>query len=387
MSRVLEGIKVVELAQVFAGPGIGMYLADQGAQVIKVEPPQGDLSRHLGDGGKPYYLLNRNKRGIVVDITKDQGKVITYRLVEGADILIHSFRPGVAERLGYGYEALAQGNPRLIYAHITGYGPQGPYAHRPGYDRLIQGLCGVMAAAAGPEGEPRPLPLWIADSSLPMLMAYGIMLALWHREKTGRGQRVESSQLQAALAMQLVQLVATAQHPTFSGERATGTHLYRTQDGSYLNICVLNEREWSALCRALGLEALEKEPRFASVTQRNERYHELYPILAEALLQKSAATWLQELPEQGVPCGPVLPRSSLWEEPQVRENTLLIEREHPEVGWVRMIDVPLRLSETPGIVEGPAPRLGEHTREVLAELGYAEPEINALAERGVIRCL
>lgn len=390
MDLPLTGIKVIELAQHLAGPGTGMYLADQGAEVIKVEPVAGDASRKQGgsrflrNNTPSYLVLNRNKRGITLDIRKPRGKGVLLKLVQDADVLIHNFRVGVPERLGIGFDDLSKVNPRLIYASITAFGTKGPYARKGGYDRLTQGLSGTMYRR-GEDGIPLTAGVWISDCSVPMLMSYGIMLALWVRERTGRGQRVETSLLQAAIAMQSTSLIRVEDDvspPTEVGGPAYG--IYHCADGQFLNICALQADQYQRLCHALDLPHLADDPRFNDPSRQVEFRSEVYPIIDGVLSTRPIADWIAILDAADVPCAPILERSQVFREPQILENEMLGAVQHPKAGRVQMLGVPVRLSETPGSLREPAPLLGQHTEEVLHDLGYAQDEIEALREEAVI---
>ncbi len=367
MDLPLTGIKVIELAQHLAGPGTGMYLADQGADVIKVEPIAGDASRKQGGSrflrrNTPSYLvLNRNKRGITLDIRKPEGKAVLLKMVDGADVLIHNFRVGVPERLGIGYEDLAKVNPRLVYASITAFGSKGPWAAKGGYDRLTQGLSGAMYRRGG-DGIPLTAGVWISDCSVPMLMSYGIMLALWVRERTGRGQKVETSLLQAALAMQTTSLIRVEQDvspPVEVGGPAYG--IYHCADDQYLNICALQADQFGRLCHALGLPHLAIDARFNDPEHSTEFRAEVYPIINGILGTRPIGHWMEILDAADVPCAPILARSQVFDQPQMLENGMLASVDHPAAGRVNMVGVPVKLSATPGVVRKPSPELGEHT--------------------------
>lgn len=391
MGAPLEGIKVLDLSQWWAVPGTGMYLADQGAEVIKVEPPGGDEARRLfttpflGNESKSFMVVNRNKRGMVVDITKEPGRKIIYQLVERSDVLLENFRPGVAERLGFGYDRLSRLNPRLIYASVTAYGRKGPYAQKPGYDMVLQALSGVMGYRHMPDGSPISAGTWIADCSTPMLLAYGIMLALYLRERTGRGQRVETSLLYLAIAMQSVELVKVEEDPAPRPSSFVATYAaYRCQDGLYLVIVVLTEKEWARLCRVLGLEHLSNHSLYNSHPKRAERSEELAPLLGGIFATRPREEWLRALQEAEVPSAPVLDREEVFSEPQVLENEMIIEVEHPVAKKTKMMGIPVWLSENPPAMKRPAPTLGQHTQEVLRELGYSQREMDKLREEGAI---
>ena len=390
MGLILEGIRVIDLAQMWAAPGVSMYLGDQGAEVIKVEPRTGDMSRGLGstpylkENSKSFMVLNRNKRGITLDTRKPAGREVVYRLARTADVLIENFRPGVADRLGIGYEEMSALNPRLIYCSVSGYGRKGPYAQRAAYDRVLQGLSGAMFRRM-PDGAPISTGVWIADCSVPMLLSYGIMLALWEREKTGLGQRVNTSLLQAAVAMQSVDLVLAEDDPTHIPESANPAYgAYRCADGVYINVVALADHQFARMLTVLDLDHMNQDPRARDPYQKMEWRGEMYQVLEGIFETKTSEDWLGILNGADVPCGPILDRAEVYEEPQIVENQMLVRTEHPAAGRVRMLGIPLELSRNPGAIRRPAPRLGEHTEEVLRELGYSDEEIAAMRADEVI---
>lgn len=385
MELPLAGVKVLEISQMLAAPGTAMYLADLGAAVIKVEPLWGDQARQGGGLARSFLALNRNKKGIALDITKPEGLKVVLSLAERSDVLLHNFRPGVAERLGIGYETMRSLNPGIIYAHLTAYGTEGPYANQPGYDFIIQGLTGIMAASPRVDGAPAPSVVWAADCSAPMLLAYGIVAALHARQKTGEGRKVETSLLNAAIAIQSAQLVFLEQDNLPSLETFQPTyHAYPTKDEKYINIVTLNEKEWRNLCRVLDIEHLANDPDFNSVAKRAEHREELYPILDTLFRLRTAEEWLKLLQEAEVPCGPIVPRLEVFDQPQVRINQMVVEAKHPEKGRIKMMGVPLRFSGVEQRLPNPAPLLGQHTDEILAGLGYSIEEIARLRRDGVI---
>ncbi len=391
MTYALEGIQVIDLAQMWAGPGVSMYLGDQGAAVIKVEPRlTGDSSRTLGstpflaENSLSYMVLNRNKRSVTLDIRTPEGREVLLKLVERADVIIENFRPGVAERLGIGYEDLNRINPRIIYGSVTGYGTKGPYSHRPAYDRIVQGLSGAMFRRM-PDGTPIGTGIWIADCSVAMLLAYGVMLALWEREKTGLGQKVETSLLQAAVAMQSVDLVLAEDDPTQEPESANPAYdVYRCADGVYINIAALTTHQFARLLTVMDLEHLNQDPRSSDPSLRNQFRSEVSPILEELLKTKTSEEWLRLLDAADVPSGPVIERSQVFFEPQIVENEMLVSVSHPKAGRTRMLGIPIQLSDTPGKIPAAAPLLGEHTEDVLRELGYSPADISELKSKEVI---
>ncbi|MDP3062452.1 MAG: CoA transferase [Chloroflexota bacterium] len=395
MAYALEGIKVVDLSQMWAVPGSGMYLGDQGADVIKVEPPWGDEGRRLltaspvetarGPLPRHFLPLNRNKRGMAVDITTGEGKDVVRKLVEKADVLLHNYRPEAAGRLGLDYDSLRTINPRLIYLFFTPFGTKGPYAGKPAYDRVVQALSGAQGRRHLPDGTPLSAGVWIADCASPMLIAYGIALALYMREKTGEGQKVEVSLLGGAIAMQSVDLVKAEreEEPRSFADQAMYAP-YCCQDGRYLTIVVVSEKEWQALCRALEVEHLANDSRFKSHHDRAENSDLLYSILEGIFSIRPRDEWLKALEEADVPCAPILTPQEVLYHPQLVENELIVEVEDARMGKVRMMGIPVKLSGAPGAIRRSAPDLGEHTDEVLAELGYSRAKIEELRQKKVV---
>jgi crotonobetainyl-CoA:carnitine CoA-transferase CaiB-like acyl-CoA transferase len=391
MASALEGIRVVDLAQHMAGPGTSMYLADQGAEVVKIEPPgKGDSARRLGmtayvrENSRVFMAFNRNKKSITLDIRTPRGQEVLRRLVEQADVLIHNLRTSTADRLGLGYDALAAVNPRLVYASVTAYGTKGPYAHKGGYDRMTQGLAGAMYRR-GADGVPITAGVWISDCSIPMLLSYGIMCALWARERTGRGQQVETSLLQAALAMQLNDLILVENDPGGDADYGGPTYgVFRCADDAFINVGALQADQFARLCQVLELEHLADDPRFTDPAQSEAFRADVFPIIEELFTYKPSREWLALLDAVDVPCAPILARRDVFFEPQMIENDMIVPLEHPKVGPTRVLGVPVRLSATPGAIRAPAPLLGQHTTEVLGALGYAPAEIDALRADAVI---
>jgi crotonobetainyl-CoA:carnitine CoA-transferase CaiB-like acyl-CoA transferase len=389
MEAPLHGLVVLDLSQVIAGPETAMLLGELGADVIKIEKPSGDDARYMGADPlgqrvtKTFSVLNRNKRSLVLDLSKPEGKNVLYRLVDRADVVIEAYTAGTADRMGIGYEQLAQLNPRLIYASLTGFGTKGPYASKPAYDLIIQGVSGVMAARRWPDGTPIPAPFWVGDASAPFILAFGIMVAVCMREKTGRGQKVESSLLQAHLAMQGTQLVKLEDESGVENTASAAFVPYRCGDDEYLNVTILNERQWRSFCQVLDVEYLADDPEYNSVAKRQGK-DELFGLIEGLLSMRPASEWQELIQTAGVPCGPVITRDQVFSNPQVVENEFFVRRDQPGLGQVQEMGFPLRFSEARSHIQRTAPLLGEHTGEVLQEFGFTLDELEELRTRGTI---
>jgi crotonobetainyl-CoA:carnitine CoA-transferase CaiB-like acyl-CoA transferase len=326
-----------------------MYLGDQGADVIKIEPPNGGRDRASDGGGDAdsFLLLNRGKRSLELDIRTDAGREDVHKLVQRSDVMLVAWPPGQAERLGYGYEAMATLNPRIVYASITGWGPEGPLAQRTGYDRLQQAHTGMMYRNRAPDGTPMVLPFFVADQGIPMLLSYGIMLALWNREKTGRGQKVETSQLDLQIAIQSLRLVfrqddAAQAHGEFAA------HTYQAKDGRWLTAVPVLESEWARLYDTLGLPELATNERFNSYPGRDRNDAALRELLRQRFAAKTAGEWLALTEAAELPVAAVRTPQEFVEHPQAWANDMLVERQHANHGTVKMMGTPVRLSATPG---------------------------------------
>jgi CoA:oxalate CoA-transferase len=382
--RPLEGLRVIDFTQMFAGPGTGMYLADQGADVIKIEPPNGGRDRTVDGGGSAdsFLLLNRGKRSLVLDIRTDRGREIVHKLVQRADVMLVAWPPGQAEKLGFGYAAMHELNTRLVYASITGWGNNGDLAMRPGYDRLQQAHTGMMDRNRAPDGTPMVLPFFVADQGIPMLLSYGIMLALWAREQTGQGQKVETSQLDLQIAIQSLRLVfreddVDHEHGDFPA------HTYQTKDGRWLTLVPILDTEWVRLWECLDLPELAQDERLRSPRGRQELDGLIRAKLAERFTAKTLAEWLELTEAAGLPVSAVRTAGEFIDHPQGWDNGMLVERRHPKHGDVRMMGVPVRLSSTAGSAAWPPPGFGQHTREILTELGYSAEDVDAMERDGV----
>jgi crotonobetainyl-CoA:carnitine CoA-transferase CaiB-like acyl-CoA transferase len=391
----LAGMKVVELAHIMSGPTCGMMLADMGADVIKVEKPDGDDSRRFlppAINGEPaaFMMMNRNKRGIVVDLKTEEGKSVLRRLVAQCDVLIENFRRGTMEDLGLGYEVLKADNPGLIYAEISGFGRTGPYADRPGFDLIAQGMSGLMAITGeGPGRPPVKVGAPVTDIVAGMLAAMGVCAAYANKLQTGQGQKVDTSLFEAGIVLTYWQSAiafATGGSPGPMGSAHplnAPYQAFRTADG-WINVGAANQRNWERLIGVLDRSDLQDDPRFSSNQARMGHLDALTEALDALFSQQSSAHWIGELEAAGVPVGPVLGIAEMHRDPQAIARGMVPEVDHPVAGRVKTLGAPVKFSGTDCRVCRPAPTLGEHSREILREFGYADAYIAELIEKGVI---
>lgn len=390
----LDGLRVLDLSQGAAGPTCAMILGDHGAEVVKVEPPAGEWGRGLGPpfwhGVAAAYLgMNRNKRSLALDLKRPAGREIVRRLAERSDVLVESFRPGVLDRLGLGYQALRARNPRLVFCSITAFGPSGPWRDRPGVDGVVQAMSGLMSVTGTADGEPVKVGVPAADMTAAFLAAQGILLALFARERSGTGQRVSVSLLDALLAFQAIPLtmyLAGGEAPRKVGSAApyaAPNEAFPTRDGAIM-LAAYTPQRWAALCRVIGRPDLEHDPRFSSNAERVRNRSALVAELSACFRQRTTAEWLALLEAADVVCGPLLDYPELVAQPQVAENQMVVELRHPWHGPFRTVGIPLKLEATPGAARAHAPLVGEHSAEVLAELGYRAEEIAALVADGTV---
>lgn len=389
----LEGIVVLDLSRVLAGPFCSMILADLGAEVIKVEEPgRGDETRSWGPpfagSESAYYLsINRNKKSIAVDLKREEGRRIIYALAKRADVALENFRPGVVKRLGVDYQTLKALNPRLVYCSISGFGQEGPYRDLPAYDIILQGMGGIMGITGEKGRSPVKVGIPLSDLAAGLQAALGILAALLHREWDGEGQFLDISMLacQVFLLATMIPgyfLTGIVPEPMGSGHASIVPYqAFRTKD-IFINIAVTNEKFWRAFCRALGRPELAEDPRFATNAKRVEHREALLPIIEAILLTKTGEEWIQILRQEGIPCGPILPFDRLFADLQARQMVRTLD--HQAAGSITVVGTPFKLSLTPAQVSSPPPTLGQHTEEVLAALGYTSEAIRSLREEGVI---
>ena len=384
----LEGIRVLDLSIGQMGPAATALLADFGAEVIKIESRQGDPGRGVElqpDGRSAFFLThNRGKKSIALNLRHPEGREAVLRLAERSDVFVQSWTPGTVKRLGLDYDVVRQRSPDIIYASASGFGPRGPRAHLPAMDMVAQGAGGLMMANAGPDaGDPIPVGPTIADQTGAFQLAAGILLALFHRQRTGQGQKVDASLLGGMVALQgwhIAHYLMTGRMALMSSQRTQRSPLftfYRASDG-WFTIAIIDPRQWPELCRIAGMPELTDDPRFAETQARNERAAELIRILDERFAGDSRDHWLRLLEGAEIPCGPVQTYEELASDEQVLANGYIVQ-----AAAGRAPGLPVQLSETPGEVR-PAPELGQHTEEVLEELAYSWEEIGRLRESRTI---
>ena len=391
----LAGYRVLELAHLIAGPVCGMYLADMGADVVKVEQPAvGDAARTIYDprlaGDSVVFLtVNRNKRSVALDLGTGEGRRVFARLATRADVVVEAYRGGVAERLEIDYARLAPLNPRLVYCSLSAFGPEGPWREKPGLDMLVQAMGGLMAVTGEPDGGPILCGAPVLDTLGAVSAALGVLTALLHRERTGEGQRVDVSLLGGALlahAARLSVFLVTGQEPGRQGSAhpyLVPFQAFATADG-WIYVAVWVERLWKPFCTAIERPELATDPRFARRDDRLRHRRELVAALAPIFLTRTVQEWLARLERHEVLCAPVNRYADLPTDPQVVASRMLLAEDHPRAGRLTTLDTPIRFSRTPGGIRAHAPALGEHTDVVLSEAGLAPDELARLRETKVI---
>ena len=391
----LNGLKVLDMTRVLAGPYCTMLMADLGADVIKVEMPgKGDDSRHFGpyqNGESAYFMsLNRNKRSMTLNLKHQDGKKLLKDLVKKVDVLVENFRPGTMEKLGLGYDVLKEINPKLIYAASSGFGHSGPYSKKPAYDGVVQAMGGIMSITGQKDGEPTRVGPSIGDIAAGLFTTIGILAALTHRNESGKGQKVDVAMLDCQVAMlenAIARYVVTKEVPKPMGNRHTSIvpfEPFESKD-SKIVIAVGNDGIWKRFCAVANLEDLVDDPKFSTNPERNKHYDELRPILAAKLKEKTTEDWSKIFDDAGVPNGPINYVDKVLENEQVLARDMIVEVDHPTAGKLKMPGVAIKLSDTPGEIRTPAPLLGEHTQGLLKEMfNYTDEEIAKLVEDGVL---
>lgn len=393
----LDGTRILDLTTVVLGPLATQIMGDLGADVIKVEAPEGDIMRYAGparhrDMGHVFLNLNRNKRSLVLDLKQPEAARLLLKLVEEADVLMHNMRPQAMARLGFGWERLRRVNPRLVYCAAHGYGQGGPYADRPAFDDIIQGGSGLVALETATGGEARFVPTLVGDKTVGLTMVYAVMAALLQRQRTGEGQAVEVPMLETMTAFVMAEHMGGLSFepplgpPGYSRMLAPDRRPHRTADG---HICILpyTDRHWRDFFRIAGRPELSDDPRLADAQTRSRHVAELYALVADCVRDRPTAYWLARLKQADIPSGPVNPLDRLPEDEHLAAVDFFPVTEHPSEGMVRMVRPPVRFGGAGWAVRRPAPRLGEHTREILAETGLGEAEIDDLIARKVaIEC-
>ena len=387
-SLPLSPYTVIDLTRARSGPTCVRQLADMGAKVIQIsarEDEQGDFPRR----GFDSQNLHRNKRSITLDLKSPKGLDILKRLIAKADVVVENFRPDVKRRLGIDYETLAQDNPRLIYGSISGFGQSGPYRDRPGYDQIAQGMGGLMSITGLPGQGPVRVGIPVADLTAGIFLAQGILVALLERERSGRGQWVHTSLLQAMITMldfQAARWLIAGEIPPQAGNdhpTAIPTGVFKTKDG-HINIAASGQNMFRRLCEALGTETLLDDPRFKTAPDRSKNRKALAPELEKAFAKKTTAEWVELLNVKGVPSGPILDVKQMFENEQVKHLGMAVPVKHPALGEVMVQAPPVTLSRTPASVRLHSPDTGEHTDEVLGELGFSASEIASLRAEKVV---
>ena len=395
MQHALNGIRVLDVTQVMAGPYCAMLLCDLGADVIKVEvPPSGDASRRMagarGSDSPAFNAVNRGKRSIVVDMKTAAGREIVLRLADGADVLIENARPGVMARRGLGYDDLKAVNPALIYASISGYGQTGPHGARGGFDLVAQGVSGIMSVTGEPGGAPVKAGIPLADLGAGLFAASGILAALHYRTRTGEGQHVDTSLVEAGVALSVWEATeyfssGRAPQPMGSAHRMSAPYQAVACADGYVTIGAANDRLFERLCRLLGHPEWTSDPDYADDTARVANRQALAELIEVVTRTRARAHWLALFEEHGVPCGPINTYAEVFQDEQISARDMVLETDHPTLGRLRTLGSPLKMSRTPPRPGRPAPLLGQHTDEVLREAGYAPGDLTALRTAGVIR--
>ena len=393
MRHALSGVRVLDVTQVMAGPYCAMLLCDLGADVIKIEPPGGDSTRRMagarGADSPAFNAVNRGKRGIVVDLKTDRGRRVAARLATAADVFVENYRPGVMRRCGLGYDDLRAVNPRLVYASISGYGQTGPCAARGGFDLVAQGVSGVMSVTGEPGRPPVKAGVPLTDLGAALFALAGVLAALHSRALTGEGQHIDASLVEAGLAMSVWEATehlsdGGVPEPLGSAHRMSAPYQAIECADGYVTVGAANDRLFARLCAALGHPEWARDPAFADDAARVKNRLALAERIQEVTRTASREHWLARFEADGVPCGPINTYADALADEQIVAREMVVETDHPTLGRLRTLGAPVKLSRTPLTTGRPAPVLGQHTREVLGEVGYTDAEVSELRAAGVV---
>ena len=394
--KALDGIRVLDLTRALAGPFCTLMLGDNGADVIKVEiPGSGDDTRKwgppfIGEESAYYLSINRNKRSLTLNLQDAQAQEVFMKLAQDIDVVVENFTPGVMGRFGLDYDAVKAVNPKVVYCSISGFGQDGPYRNRPAYDQIMQGVGGLMSITGEPDGEPQKIGIAVTDIGAGMWSAFAIMAALNHRGKTGEGQYIDISMLDAQVAWLTYQAAfffangeapkrMGAAHPTLVPYQA-----FMCKDGKYINVAVGSERIWERFCHGMEREDLKDHPDYATNSVRVNNRGAMVSMLQEIFLTRPVAEWVKELQAANVPCGPINDLADVFADPQVLARNMYLEMAHPTLGSIKQTGLPIKFSLTPGGLDRHPPLLGEHNQEILKSLGYSEADVQSLMAQSVI---
>ena len=396
MTKALEGIRVLDLTRALAGPFCTLMLGDNGADVIKIEiPGSGDDTRKwgppfIGDESAYFLSINRNKRSLTLNLQDPKAQDVFMKLAKDSDVVVENFTPGVMDRFGLGYEAVKAVNPNVVYCSISGFGQYGPYRSRPAYDQIMQGVGGLMSITGEPDGEPQKIGIAVTDIGAGMWSAFAITTALHHRDKTGEGQYIDISMLDAQVAWLTYQAAfffandeppkrMGAAHPTLVPYQA-----FMCSDGKYINVAVGSERIWERFCQGMGREDLKDHPDYSVNSVRVAHRGAIVSMLQEIFLTRPVSEWVEDLQAANVPCGPINDLADVFADPQVLARDMLQEMPHPTLGTIKQTGLPIKFSRTPGGLDRHPPLLGEHNQEILSSLGYSDADVQSLKDASVI---
>lgn len=396
MTKALEGIRVLDLTRALAGPFCTLMLGDNGADVIKIEiPGSGDDTRKwgppfIGDESAYFLSINRNKRSLTLNLQDPKAQDVFMKLAKDSDVVVENFTPGVMDRFGLGYEAVKAVNPNVVYCSISGFGQDGPYRSRPAYDQIMQGVGGLMSITGEPDGEPQKIGIAVTDIGAGMWSAFAITTALHHRDKTGEGQYIDISMLDAQVAWLTYQAAfffandeppkrMGAAHPTLVPYQA-----FMCSDGKYINVAVGSERIWERFCQGMGRDDLKDHPDYSVNSVRVAHRGAIVSMLQEIFLTRPVSEWVEDLQAANVPCGPINDLADVFADPQVLARDMLQEMPHPTLGTIKQTGLPIKFSRTPGGLDLHPPLLGEHNQEILSSLGYSDADVQSLKDASVI---